>query len=139
MPTSTSAHLEHVDLESLLQMKALYRGYCPQYRQEYQILKNIINFKKAEPQMKHVRAYTLSDQRAQELGLFLLMVSIFDSSLNILLLNQFLGSLSTVRRLPGRINGIFGEGSASARLVKRRILLHDTGTIYRHCHESNPG
>lgn len=59
-------------------MKALYGRDLPKYCQEYQILKSIIHFKKSEPQMKHVRAYTLPDQRAQDLGLFLIMVIIIE-------------------------------------------------------------
>lgn len=76
MPTSTCAQLQDVDLDSLLQMKALYGRDLPKYCQEYQILNSIIHFKKSEPQMKHVRVYTLPDQRAQDLGLFLTMVII---------------------------------------------------------------
>lgn len=39
-------------------------------------INNIIYFKKAERQIKHVRTYTLPDQQAKELGLFLIGVFI---------------------------------------------------------------
>lgn len=70
--------LQLIDLEGLRQRKALLSRDWPKYYLEYQIISNIISFKTAEPQMKNVCAYTLPDRCAQELGLFLIMVSLCD-------------------------------------------------------------
>lgn len=71
----TFEQLQLIDLEGLRQMKTLFSRDWPQYYLEYQIINSIISFKTTEPQMKNVWCYTLPDQRAQELGLFLILVS----------------------------------------------------------------
>ncbi|EDW03370.1 uncharacterized protein LOC6562001 [Drosophila grimshawi] len=68
-----SAKLQSVDLQGLRNLQALYRRDLPKHCQEFYILKNFIAFLKIEPEMKHLNVYTLRDQRAKELGLFLIV------------------------------------------------------------------
>jgi len=68
--------LHSIDLQVLQDFQSLYKKNWPMYCQEYYILSNFIMFKEVEPELKHINAYTLADQQAQELGLFVIMVFI---------------------------------------------------------------
>jgi len=68
--------LHSIDLQALQDFQSLYKKEWPMYIQEYYILSNFIMFKKVEPELKHINAFTLADQQAKELGLFLIMVII---------------------------------------------------------------
>ncbi|KAM8716711.1 hypothetical protein ACLKA7_003563 [Drosophila subpalustris] len=52
---------------------SLFTNKWPNYCQEYNILSNIIEFAKVEPKLGNINAYTLDDEQAKKLGLFLIV------------------------------------------------------------------
>lgn len=68
--------LQTIEVQGLRQLQALYSREWPKYIQEFYSLKNMISFLKRDPEMKHLKAYTLQDKQAQELGLYLIVVFI---------------------------------------------------------------
>ncbi|XP_023172469.2 uncharacterized protein LOC111600553 [Drosophila hydei] len=65
--------LQTIEVQGLRQLQALYSREWPKYIQEFYSLKNMISFLKRDPEMKHLKAYTLQDKQAQELGLYLIV------------------------------------------------------------------
>lgn len=66
--------LQTLEIQDLRRLQTLYRREWPKYCQEFYSLKNMISFLKLDPEIKHLKAYTLPDKTAQELGLYLIVV-----------------------------------------------------------------
>lgn len=69
-----SVRLETIDLEILLRYQASYTQQWPKYCAEFYCLDNFIRFLQKEPHMANLKAYTLSEQRAKDAALYVIVV-----------------------------------------------------------------
>ncbi|XP_034472645.1 uncharacterized protein LOC117780291 isoform X2 [Drosophila innubila] len=126
--------LQSIDIQVLGDFQSLYGKKWPKYSQEYYILRNVIVFSKVEPQLKHINAYTLADQRAKELGLFLILdrYQLFVGCLgySLELLEQALHQLDWNR-------GILCSSIPSRYLASVLKVIQAKGLTIEYNHESN--
>ncbi|EDW64939.1 uncharacterized protein [Drosophila virilis] len=65
--------LEPVNLQQLQSLQTLYIQQWPKYCAEFYCLDNFIRFFKNDPQIRNIRAYTLSAQQAKDAALFVIL------------------------------------------------------------------
>ncbi|XP_068151065.1 uncharacterized protein [Drosophila tropicalis] len=68
-----SVQLMEIGLPELQEYHRLFTIDWPKYCQEYYCLDNFINFLKTEPNIRNLKAYTLSQERAKAEGVFLIV------------------------------------------------------------------
>ncbi|XP_030245214.1 uncharacterized protein LOC115564723 [Drosophila navojoa] len=68
-----SLQLERVDLQQLEIYQQHYKQQWPKYCAEFYCLDNFIGFFRVDPQMENVKAYALSEQRAKDAALFVIV------------------------------------------------------------------
>ncbi|KAH8391799.1 hypothetical protein KR215_004096, partial [Drosophila sulfurigaster] len=71
--SNMSQQLEPISLEIMQEFQKCYRQNWPKYCPEFYCLDNFIGFLKKDPQIKNLKAYTLSDQRAKDEALFVIV------------------------------------------------------------------
>ncbi|XP_034474711.1 uncharacterized protein LOC117781934 [Drosophila innubila] len=68
-----SHQLETIDLDILQRFQKLYTRNWPKYCSEFYCLDNFIGFLKKDPLIKNLQIYTLSDKRAKDEALFIIV------------------------------------------------------------------
>jgi len=69
-----SHHLETIGLEILQSFQKCYTQNWPKYCSEFYCLDNFVGFLKKDPQIKNLKVYTLSDERAKDEAPFVIVV-----------------------------------------------------------------